>query len=190
MIMSFTTSTYVLLYIPTFAKETLHMTQSASFGGSVANGLSGVIFALLGGWLSDRYGRKLVMISARTLFFLIIFPAFLLIVRNHDGLTLIVATGLMSALSSLSIGVALVALTESLRKDVRSTGMAIVYAVGVTVFGGIVQPAVAGLIKVTGDPMAPAWYMMAAACVGIAGMALMKETRPTVIEDPVDVELS
>ena len=70
------------------------------------------------------------------------------------------------------------ALTESLRKDVRSTGMAIVYAVGVAVFGGIVQPAVTWLIKATGSPMSPAWYMMGAAAVGIAAMILMKETRP------------
>ena len=178
MIMSFTTSTYVLLYMTTFATQTLHMTPAHAFGASVSNGACGLIFALLGGALSDRFGRKPVMITARTLFLLAIYPAFYLIVKNHDPVTLIVATGVLSMFSSTSVGVALVALTESLRKDVRSTGMAIVYAVGVAVFGGIVQPAVTWVIKATGSPMAPAWYMMGAAVVGIAAMILMKETRP------------
>ncbi|HEY6598914.1 MAG TPA: MFS transporter [Pseudomonadales bacterium] len=191
MIMSFTTSTYVLLYMTTFASETLHMTQADSFGASVANGISGVLFALLGGALSDRFGRKPVMITARVLFLFAIFPAFSLIVNNHDALTLIVATGVLSALSSTSVGVALVCLTESLRKDVRSTGLAIVYAIGVAVFGGIAQPYVTWLIKATGSAMAPAWYMMAAAVVGIVAMVLMKETRPArEIKEPVGVEIA
>src|SRR4030095_664556 len=150
-----------------------------SFSASVANGVSGVIFALLGGALSDRIGRKVVMIGARVLFLLAIFPAFSLMISNHDVVTLIVATGLLSALSSTSVGVALVCLTESFRKAVRTPSLAVVYAVGVAVFGGVAQPWVTWLIKETGSPMAPAWYMIAAAGVGIAAMALMKETLPS-----------
>ncbi len=184
MIMSFTTSTYVLLYMTTYASQTLHMSQSDAFDASVANGVCGVLFALLGGALSDRFGRKKVMITCRTLFLLATFPAFTLMIRNHDALTLVLATGLISALSSASIGVALVSLTESLRKDVRSMGLAVIYAIGVAVFGGVAQPYVTWLIKATGSPMAPAWYMMAAAGVGIVAMSLMKETRPAAITGP------
>jgi len=178
MIMSFTTSTYVLLYMTTYASQTLHMSAADSFGASVANGACGLVFALAGGALSDRLGRRPVMITARTLFLLATFPAFVLMVRNHNALTLLLCTGLLSALSSASVGVAIVALTESLRKDVRSTGLAVVYAVGVAVFGGVAQPYVTLLIKATGSAMAPAWYMMAAAGVGIVAMALLPESRP------------
>ena len=125
-----------------------------------------------------------MMITARVLFLIAIYPAFALMISNHDALTLILATGVLGALSSTSVGVALVCLTESLRKDVRSTGLAIVYAIGVAVFGGIAQPYVTWLIKATGSPMAPAWYMMAAACVGIAAMSLMRETLPTRLSRP------
>ena len=183
MIMSFTTSTYVLLYMTTYASQTLHMAASDSFSASVANGFSGIVFALIGGYLADRYGRKPVMITARVLLLLATWPAFALMVRNHDAATLVAATGIISALSSTSVGVALVALTESLRKDVRSTGLAIVYAIGVTVFGGVAQPFITWVIKATGDPMAPAWYLMAAAAVGITAMSFLKETRPEPITD-------
>ena len=107
----------------TYASQTLHMSQTDSFGASVANGVCGVLFALLGGALSDRFGRRPVMVTARVLLLIVIYPAFVLMVRNHDAVTLIAATGLISACSSASVGVALVALTESLRKDVRSTGL-------------------------------------------------------------------
>ena len=183
MIMSFTTSTYVLLYMTTYATRTLHMSAFDSFGAAVANGFSSVVFALLGGWLADRFGRKRVMITARTLFMLATVPAFMLIIRNRDAVTLITATGVLAAFSSASVGVALVALTESLRKDVRSAGLAIVYAIGVTVFGGLAQPLITWVMKATGDPMAPAWYMLVAAAVGITAMIFLKETRPARIED-------
>ena len=185
MILSFATSTYLLLYMTTYASETLHMGPAASFSASVANGLCGVVFALLGGALSDRFGRKRVMITARTLFLLCILPAFIVMVRNHDALTVILATGVMSALSSASVGVAIVSLTESLRQDVRSTGLALVYAVGVAVFGGIAQPSVTWMIRASGSPMAPAWYMMAAAGIGILAMSAMKETHPARIRGAV-----
>jgi MFS family permease len=178
MIMSFTTSTYVLLYMTTYATQTLHISIKDSFGPSVANGLSGIVFALLGGWLADRFGRKPVMITARTLLLLVTWPAFALIVHNRDPITLTVATGVISACSSTSVGVALVALTESLQKNVRSTAMAVIYAVAVTVFGGLAQPFITKIIETTHNPMAPAWYLMAAAAIGITAMSFLKETHP------------
>jgi len=178
MIMSFTTSTYVLLYMTTYATQTLHISIKDSFGPSVANGVSGIVFALLGGWLADRFGRKPVMITARTLLLVVTWPAFALIVANRDPVTLTVATGVISACSSTSVGVALVALTESLQKNVRSTAMAVIYAVAVTVFGGLAQPFITKIIATTHNAMAPAWYLMAAAAIGITAMSFLKETHP------------
>ena len=178
LIMSFTTSTYVLLYMTTFASQTLHMSQGASFAASVSNGVFGLVFTLLGGALSDRLGRRPVMITSRALFLLCTLPAFLLMLHFRNGLTVTLCTGVMSAFSSMSVGAALVAMSEAMRKDMRSTGLAVIYALGVTVFGGIAQPSVTWLIKAIGNPLAPAWYMMAAALVGIVAMYLMPETRP------------
>ena len=190
LIMSFTTSTYVLLYMTTYASQTLHMGPGASFGASVANGVCGVVFTLLGGHLSDRLGRRPVMIVARSLFLVSTLPAFFLMTHHRDATTVILATAVMSAFSSISVGVALVALTESIRKETRSMAMAVLYAVGVTVFGGVAQPGVSALVKATGNPLAPAWYLMAAALVGIVAMVLLPETRPVPVEVEEVVELA
>ena len=190
MIISFTTSTYVLLYMTTYASQTLHMGPGASFGATVANGVCGLVFTLLGGHLSDRLGRKPVMITARSLFLVATLPAFFLMNRHPTAVTVIAATAVMSALSSTSVGAALVALTESIRKENRSMAMAVLYAVAVTLFGGIAQPGVSALVKATGNPMAPAWYLMAAALMGVIAMILLPETRPVPDEVEAVVELA
>ena len=55
----------------------------------------------------------------------------------------------------------------------RSSGLAILYALGVTIFGGTTQFVVAWLIDVTKDPLVPAYYMMVANVATIAGLWLM-----------------
>ena len=70
------------------------------------------------------------------------------------------------------------AIAESLRKDIRSAGLATIYATSVAVFGGTTQPMIAWLIHVTGDPLAPAWYMIGANLIGVVASFLMKETAP------------
>jgi MFS family permease len=177
-ILCFTTSTYVRLYMTTYATTTLHMQAAAAYGASVVNGAAGVVFTLLGGWLSDRYGRKPLMIIPLAIYLIVIYPCFWLMVRNHDAVTLWSATGVISALGSMSTGAALIVLAEGLRKELRSTGMGTVYAVAVALFGGITQPLIAYVIHVTGNAMAPAFYLMATTVVGIVAMVLVRETAP------------
>jgi hypothetical protein len=56
---------------------------------------------------------------------------------------------------------------------VRSSGLAILYALGVMIFGGTTQFVVAWLIKVTGDPLVPAWYQVVATAASIVGVILL-----------------
>jgi MFS transporter, MHS family, citrate/tricarballylate:H+ symporter len=177
-IMCFTTSTYVRLYMTTYARTSLHMASGAAFGASLVNGAVGVVFTLAGGWLSDRFGRKAAMIWPLGIYLLVTYPAFAYLVAHPQPWVLWGVTGLVSALSSLSTGAALIWLTEGLRKDSRSAGMGTLYAVAVAVFGGTTQPLLLWLIDVTGQPMAPAFYLMFTTAIGLMAMALMKETAP------------
>ncbi len=177
-IMCFTTSTYVRLYLTTYATTTLNIAAQAAYGASVVNGAAGIVFTLLGGWLSDHLGRKPAMIVPLAAYLAVTYPAFWLIVRNHDAVTLWTATGVISALSSMSTGAALIWLGEALRKEIRSTATGGVYAVTVASFGGVTQPLIAWLIHTTHDPLAPAFYLMATTVIGLAAMIAMTETAP------------
>jgi MFS family permease len=177
-IMGFTTSTYVKLNMTSYAIKSLHMAPGDAFIGQMVNGVVGVVFTLIGGALSDQHGRKPAMIVPWALYLLVAYPAFYLLVRNHDGPTLWAFQGVMGALSSLSTGAALIWLTEGLRKEIRSLGMGGVYAIAVTVFGGATPAFLSWLVHVTGSPMSPAWFVLAAAAVCLVAMVILDETAP------------
>jgi MHS family citrate/tricarballylate:H+ symporter-like MFS transporter len=173
-----TITTYVLNYMTTYAVATLGMASNVAFGATVAVGLCGVVFDPIGGWLSDRFGRKPVMLAPWALLLLAVFPAFQLMDHLRSPIALWAASAVLAVLAALSSCSVLVAITESLPARFRSGALAIIYAVAISVFGGSTQFTVTWLIKVTGNPLAPAWYMAFAVGVGVIAMAAMRETAP------------
>ncbi|HEY5070840.1 MAG TPA: MFS transporter [Caulobacteraceae bacterium] len=171
-----TVSTYAFSFMTTYAIAHLHMAAGISLGATLANGAFGLIGALAGGALSDRYGRKALMIWPRILFLGATWPAYFLMVRNHDAVTLLTATAVLALLSNLTVAAVLVAITESLRKEIRGVAMGAVYATAVAVFGGTTQPAIEGIIHLTGDPVSPAWYVMGFTAIALAASVMMRET--------------
>ena len=59
------------------------------------------------------------------------------------------------------------ALAEQFPVRQRSTGLALAYNIAVMIFGGFAQLIVTWLISVSGTPVAPAWYVMFGALVGV-----------------------
>jgi MHS family citrate/tricarballylate:H+ symporter-like MFS transporter len=178
LILAGTVTTYVQSFMTTYAITTLHMPTVVALGAPVAVGVSQVIFCLIGGALGDRIGRKPLLIWPRILLIVLIYPAFVLMVRNRDAVTLLTASALLAAVHAFCAVTVLVSITESLRKDIRSAGLATIYATSVAVFGGSTQPIVAWLIHATGDPMAPAWYMIGANVIGLIAALFVTETAP------------
>jgi len=173
-----TIGTYISNYMTTYAIATLHMSAKIAFAPTVAVGLSGVAFDLVSGALSDRFGRKPVMLAPSVLLLVCIFPAFQLISHFRTIAALVGATAVLSILLDLSVSPMVTWLTESLPAPIRSGGVAMVYAFAIATFGGTTQYAVTWLIKATGNPLAPAWYWTGAAIVGIAGMVAARESAP------------
>jgi MFS family permease len=175
-----TVVTYVMNYLNTFANQTLHMASNIAFGATVAFGLSGVCFDVLGGWLSDRFGRKPVMMIPWALLGLATLPCFWAVVHYRTAVALFAATAVMGILSAIASSSVLISVTESLPKRVRSQSLALVYAVAISIFGGTAQFNVALFTKLTHSSFAPAWYMTAAILVGFLAMLTLRETAPLV----------
>ncbi|MCB8873723.1 MFS transporter [Acidisoma silvae] len=176
-IMTSTVSTYVGLYMTTYGETALKLKAPSAITAPLISGLTTIIFALIGGWLADRYGRRVVMLAPRILLVLAIYPAFVFLIGHPSIVTLLITTGLMSALGSLSSAGVIVAIPEMLPASVRASGLSTAYAFAVTVFGGTTQFVLAWLIGVSGDPLAPAWYMVGSGIIGVIAMALMPETK-------------
>lgn len=182
LITSGTIATYIGVYMTTYALSTLHMATGASMGATVVVGLCLLVFALLGGWLSDRVGRKPVYLVSKLALTAVAYPAFVVINRHHTLAALLLMAGLMSALNALG-GVVLVVIPELFPKSVRSAGLSIVYAIAVTVFGGTTQVVVAWLIHATGDPLSPAWYLVGTSAIGIVAILMVAETKDVALAD-------
>jgi len=169
---------YILNYMTTYAGSVLHMTANISFAAPVVNGITTIVFSLGAGALSDRYGRKPLMLWPRLLLLLATWPAFAFAAAHRDGPSLLIATLVLTALGQAAAAAGLVSVAESLPKPVRGASLALLYACAVAVVGGITQPMVTWLIHRTGDVLWPAWWLMAASAIGVVAALLLRETRP------------
>jgi nitrate/nitrite transporter NarK len=150
-------------YMTSYAKTILHMPESTSIAATLMLGVASLIFCLVGGWLADRFGRRVIMIVPRALLVLIAYPAYYFMVHAPSALSIFAATGVISALSSICSSAGIVAIPESFPRSV-------------SIFGGTTQLVVTWLIKVTGDPLSPAYYLLAASMLGVIAPFFMQET--------------
>lgn len=169
---------YIFHYMTTFAKTALHMQSAVSLAVPAVTGACIMVFGVIGGAWSDRVGRRPVMIYPTVLCLAATCPVFYYILHRPSALSLWGGLALLSASGGLGAGAALTAVTEALPKSVRSTGLSLIYALAVAIFGGSSQIVVTWLIHVTGDPMALAWYIVLTGAVGLIARWKMPETAP------------
>lgn len=173
-----TIATYVGNYMTTYATATLAMPTTLAFGATVVVGVCGTVFTPLAGMLSDRVGRRPVMLGATAAVLALAWPAFWIISQYRTPLALYGMTALLRTAITVAQAASLVAITESLPRRVRSGALAVIYALAISIFGGSTQFAVQWLIERTGDPLVPAWYLLGATAVGFAAMLAMRESAP------------
>jgi MFS transporter, MHS family, citrate/tricarballylate:H+ symporter len=175
---SATIGTYVRNYMTTYAIDTLHMATQVAFAATIVVGLGGIVASLAGGALSDRIGRKPVMVIFTTLSLLSIVPAFRAITHYRTPFTLLGWVAVLSILGEFWTSPLLAWLGETLPGSIRASGLSIVYAVAISAFGGTTQYAVTWILKASSNPLAPAYYWTVAAVVGVAAALLVRESVP------------
>lgn len=168
-----TVSTYVLNYMTTYAITTLHLSAAVGNTLGVVNSVAQIAGFAVGVWL-DRHGRKRMLILSRVVYLVIVYPVYVILTSPDASISMIVASNaLLGFVFAISIGAVYAFLAEAFPQSVRSSGLAILYALGVMIFGGTTQFVVTWLIKETGDPLVPAWYQMAATTASIIGVMLL-----------------
>lgn len=173
-----TVTTYLFQYMATYGQASIHLSSSVALAGQTANQVISIFGALLGGWLSDRIGRRWIMIAPRCAFLLAIIPCFLWLTTARTAAAFIGANLILSLTGSGAYGAIHAAITESLPRAVRARAFALVYAIPVAVFGGTTQLVVTWLLHVTGSPMAIAWYLTAVTGIGLLAAIAMRESAP------------
>lgn len=169
-------STQVGNYMTTYAIHTLKLPPTIAQTATLFGGAMTFLFALIAGALSDVFGRKIVMILPRLVMALAIVPLFYWLDGSPSVTTLLTVTAVISLLSAASGAAGLTAIPEMMPIAFRATGTSLIYAIGVTLFGGTTQFIITWLTETMG-PVAPAYYVVATSIVSLVAMAAWPETR-------------
>jgi MFS family permease len=169
----------VLIYMPTYAKTQLGIPLQDAFLAQVA-GLSCLTLATpLMGWLSDRIGRRPMMLMASLLYLVLPYPLLAWLQAEPGLMRLALMQVALCASVAVGFGAISTALAEQFPVRLRSTGLALAYNFAVMLFGGFAQLIVTWLIAVTGTPLAPAFYVMLGAVVGLIAAYFLREGAST-----------
>ncbi|MDR5814199.1 MULTISPECIES: MFS transporter [unclassified Caballeronia] len=171
-----TTASFYLIttYTPTFGKNVLHLSSMDSLIVTVCVGLSNLIWLPVSGAVSDRFGRRPILLLFTVLTILTAYPAMQWLVAAPSFERLLAVELWLSVLYAWYNGAMVVALTELMPAHVRTTGFSMAYSLA-TLVGGFTPAISTSLIHFTGDKAAPgAWMAVAAVCGAVATLVLYR----------------
>jgi MFS transporter, MHS family, proline/betaine transporter len=168
---------YILLnYMPTYTQQYLHLSASqALWANTIGLFVLMVSIPAMGG-LSDRIGRKPLLLTCCAAFIVLPYPIFRFLVSGASYGALIAVQILFAVLISMFSGPGPAAIAEIFPTRTRSTWMTSGYALAVAIFGGFAPYISVWLIDRSGSPLAHTFYLIAAAAVSTAVIWTMRET--------------
>jgi MFS transporter, MHS family, citrate/tricarballylate:H+ symporter len=175
MVMMTTVSFYLItVYTPTFGRSVLKLTESDALLVTMAIAASNFFWLPVSGALSDRIGRKPILVGFAVLALLTAYPALVWLVRAPTFDRMLAVELWLSFIYACYNGAMVVALTEVIPASVRTSGFSLAYSLATTL-GGSSLLISTWLIAHTGDKAAPGYWMsFAAACGLIATLALYR----------------
>ena len=174
-----------LVIMPTYLQSALHTGFNQALLIAVISNIGFALTIIPSGILSDRIGRRTVMIIATALLLILALP--LLKILQAESSTLAVKAGVVliaGGLVGMLAGPGPAMLSEMFPTRVRYTGLGLAYSLSNAIFSGCAGLIITGLIKQTGNLDIPAYYVMATAVVSIfALMTLRKDDHLRSLEE-------
>ena len=168
---------YVLLaYMPTYTQKYLKISASAALWANTIGLLALMIFIPLMGMLSDRIGRKPLLLACCIAFIVVPYPFFSFLLSGASYTQLILVQIVFAILISTFSGAGPAAIAEIFPTRTRSTWMTSGYALAVAIFGGFAPFISVYLIDRFNSPLAHTFYLIAAAVVSTIVIATLRET--------------
>lgn len=173
-----TTAFYLItVYAPTFGKKVLMLSASDSLLVTLLVAISNFFWLPVGGALSDRYGRKPVLVTMAMLALITAYPALNLLAEAPSFSMMLTVLLWLSFLYGLYNGAMIPALTEIMPVEVRVAGFSLAYSLATAIFGGFTPVISTALIEYTGDKASPGYWMsFAAICALLATFYLYRRS--------------
>ena len=170
-----TTAFYLItIYTPTFGQRALHLDATAVLVVTVLVGLSNFVWLPIGGALSDRFGRYLLLMLIPALILVSAYPVMLWLVAGPSFGKMLAVELLFSAYFGLYNGAMVPLLTEIMPTQVRTAGFSLAYSLATAIFGGFTPLISTALISWTGNGASPALWLCVAAVVSLVAAFLAR----------------
>jgi MHS family proline/betaine transporter-like MFS transporter len=165
----------VLIYLTTWLTNIIKMPRSTALWIGTVCLLAFVIVVPLMGALSDRIGRRPLFIASCVGYIVLAYPLFRLASTGVPAYALI-AQLILVVLLALYGGPGPAVYCELFPTQVRYTALSVGYNIPVAIFGGFAPFIATWLIHATNNPLAPAFYVIAASFGTLVTMIWVKET--------------
>ena len=176
-----TVAYYTLLaWMPSFTQRFAGLAPSEALWSNTIGLVAMIIAIPIWGALSDKIGRRPLLMASALSIGLLSWPLFSLMAKG-GGLALVlpiqIAFGILLALYS---GPGPAAISEIFPTHLRSTWMSTGYSLAVAIFGGFAPFIATWLIQTTGSPVSPTYlYLLPAAVLSLVVIWKLKETSGT-----------
>lgn len=168
-----------VFYMPSYLVQTLHRRAAISLMTASLSGLLILVVNPLVARIADRQrSRKPIQYLTLVICLVTTYPAFLGLRSGVGDVTALLIILAYVAVALSNAGASTVLMLEAFPQHYRAAALSIMYSFGVTIFGGFSPLIVTWLIAATGNPMMPAWYLIAAIVVTLFALQRFPETMP------------
>ncbi|HIC7356874.1 TPA: MFS transporter [Legionella pneumophila] len=175
-----TGSIYTLFsYMPTYCKLYLNLSLTEAYLGAAVGILVSILTIPFFGALSDRIGKKIIMLCALACYFGLIYPL-LFLLNQHPGVSiLILVESILGLCIGAYFGVLTITVSSLFPPSIRSTCLAVSYNSAVMLFGGFAPFIITTLIEYTKNPMVFTYYQMTTVSISLMAVLSYQEERET-----------
>lgn len=158
---------FITVYTPTYGREVLHLSTADSLIATIMVGISNFILLPIGGMLSDKFGRKPMLVGMSVLILFCAYPLLSWLTANVSLAHMLMVLFCFSLIYSFYNGAMVVTLTEIMPRSVRTSGFSVAYSLATSVFGGLTPVIATMIVQHTGSNSAPAFWLMTAAVLSL-----------------------
>ena len=156
----------LFVYAATWVAQTTKIERAVALDLTTVTILTFLVVLPTTAWLSDRYGRKLVLVAGMSACLLLCYP---LVTVMHAGSVATTAAAQMAFGGLLAMQMAAIpaAMTEMFPQGVRVSAVSVGYGLAYAIFGGTAPAVATWLITRSGSETAFAWYLTALTAVSL-----------------------
>lgn len=179
MLTAMTTVTFyfITVYTPTFGKNVLKLSATDSLLVTLLVATTNFFWLPVGGAISDRIGRKPVLMGIASLALVTAYPMLSWLVVEPTFAKMLMVELLFSAYFGLYNGAMVAALSEEVPANVRTTCFSLAFALAAALFGTFTPLASTWLIEHTGNRASPGFWLMGAAASGLLAAFILYRGR-------------